>query len=272
MTHARPLTGRDVFWDNVRTVLYALMLALVLRCAVAQPFRIPSGSMQPTMWVGDYILVTKWSYGFSRFSIVPSLFPDAPDTADSDPDGPRDAAGLEQRIFGAAPKRGDVAVFRPIRAQDLDLVKRVVGLPGDTIQVIDGVLHINGDPVQLEPLGNRPFLDWDPIKGAYVPIEVMTYRETLPGGASHLIFDRDPFYRYDNTSAFTLPPGKYFMMGDDRDNSEDSRSPSVGFVPMENFVGRADRVFFSFEPSVQLTAPWTLMSGFRGDRFWKPIE
>src|SRR5688572_17082055 len=130
----------DVFWDNVKTILYALALAMVLRFTIAQPFRIPSGSMQPTLEVGDYIVVTKWSYGYGRFSFAPleGLLP-------------------RGRLFGSAPERGDVVVFRPSPEPDRDFIKRVIGLPGDRIQVIDGVLHINGEAVQHEDLGLQDF-------------------------------------------------------------------------------------------------------------------
>lgn len=241
----------DVFWENVRTILYALALAMVLRFTIAQPFRIPSGSMQPTLEVGDYIVVTKWSYGYSRYSFAPleRLFPHG-------------------RMFDTPPHRGDVIVFRPPPTPEKDFIKRLIGLPGDRIQVIDGVLHINGEPVQREDLGEVEFRD----QSGFVE-HIQAYRETLPGGGpSYVTFDRHPNWDLDQTRVFVVPAGHYFMMGDDRDNSADSRTPTVGFVPEENLVGPAQFVVASFDDSTKLLEPWTLFSGFRGDRFMKRVH
>lgn len=240
----------DVFWDNVKTILYALALAMVLRFTIAQPFRIPSGSMQPTLEVGDYIVVTKWSYGYGRFSFAPleGLLPHG-------------------RLFGSQPQRGDVVVFRPPPEQDRDFIKRVIGLPGDRIQVIDGVLTINGEPVQRESLG---IMNFENEHGEIEPIQ--TYRETLPNGVSYTTFDRGTF-ELDNTRVYEVPEGNYFMMGDDRDNSADSRVPSVvGFVPYDNLVGPAQFVVVSFNNRTSIFQPWTLFTGFRGDRFLKAVN
>jgi len=240
----------DVFWDNVKTILYALALAMVLRFTIAQPFRIPSGSMQPTLEVGDYIVVTKWSYGYGRFSFAPleGLLPHG-------------------RLFGSQPARGDVVVFRPVPEPDRDFIKRVIGLPGDRIQVIDGVLHINGEAVQRESLGITEFQN---ERGEIEPIQ--TYRETLPNGVSYITFDKG-MSELDNTRVYEVPEGNYFMMGDDRDNSADSRVPSVvGFVPYDNLVGPAQFIVVSFNGETSLFRPWTLFTGFRGDRFLKPVN
>jgi len=241
----------SVFWDNVKTILYALALALVLRFTIAQPFRIPSGSMQPTLEVGDYIVVTKWSYGYGRFSFAPleGLLPHG-------------------RLFGSQPHQGDVVVFRPVPEPDRDFIKRVIGMPGDTVQIINGLLHINGEPVQRESLG---LVDFENPNGAVEPIQA--YRETLPSGASYVVFDRTPRGELDNTRVFEVPDGHYFMMGDDRDNSADSRVPSVvGYVPYDNLVGPAQFVVVSFNGNTSLFRPWTLFTGFRGDRFLKSVE
>jgi signal peptidase I len=241
----------DVFWDNVKTILYALALAMLLRFTIAQPFRIPSGSMQPTLEVGDYIVVTKWTYGYGRFSFAPleGLLP-------------------QGRLFGSTPERGDVVVFRPTPEPDRDFIKRVIGMPGDRIQMIDGVLHINGEAVQEEDLGMREFENERGI------IErVQTIRETLPNGASYITFNRNPRSELDNTRVYVVPDGHYFMMGDDRDNSADSRVPSVvGYVPHDNLVGPAQFVVASFDGSTSIFQPWTLFTGFRADRFLKSVE
>jgi len=241
----------SVFWDNVKTILYALALALVLRFTIAQPFRIPSGSMQPTLEVGDYIVVTKWSYGYGRFSFAPleGLLPHG-------------------RLFGSQPQQGDVVVFRPVPEPDRDFIKRVIGMPGDTVQIINGHLHINGEPVQRESLG---LVDFENPNGDIEPIQA--YRETLPTGASYVVFDRTPRSELDNTRVFEVPEGHYFMMGDDRDNSADSRVPSVvGYVPYDNLVGPAQFVVVSFDANTSLFQPWTMFTGFRGDRFLKSVE
>jgi len=212
-------------WENVKTIAYALALAMVIRFAIAQPFRIPSGSMQPTLLVGDYIVVTKWSYGYSRFSVTPlqTLIP------------------IEGRLLATQPKRGDIIVFRPERQEDRDLIKRLVGLPGDRIQVRDGVLFINGEAVKREPLGIRNFKTQE---GAILAIAA--YRETLPNGVTYTTFDREPNGVFDTTPEFVVPEGRYFFMGDDRDNSDDSRG-SVGYVPFDHLVGHAQFVFASFD-------------------------
>jgi signal peptidase I len=240
----------DVFWDNVKTILYALALAMVLRFTIAQPFRIPSGSMQPTLEVGDYIVVTKWSYGYGRFSFAPleGLLPHG-------------------RLFGSQPQRGDVVVFRPVPEPDRDFIKRVIGLPGDRIQVVDGLLHINGEAVERQSLGDTAFENEHGLTEY-----IATYRETLPNGVSYTTFDKG-VTELDNTRVYEVPEGHYFMMGDDRDNSADSRVPSVvGFVPYDNLVGPAQFVVVSFNGSTSLFRPWTLFTGFRGDRFLKSVN
>ncbi|HRO04112.1 MAG TPA: signal peptidase I [Terricaulis sp.] len=241
--------GMAAFWENVRVILYALALAMVLRFTIAQPFRIPSGSMQPTLEIGDYIVVTKWSFGYSRYSFAPleGLLPHG-------------------RLFGSLPDRGEVVVFRPPHEPSKDYIKRVVGMPGDRIQVIEGVLHINGEPVGMESLGVQEFEN-----GAGFIERINAYRETLPNGVSYTVFDRNPRAELDNTREVTVPEGHYFMMGDDRDFSDDSRR-SVGFVPAENLVGPAKFVVVSFDHTTNLFMPWTLFTGFRGGRFLKAVE
>jgi signal peptidase I len=202
----------------------ALVLLVVLRFAALHPFRMPSGSMQPTLGIGDHFLVAKWSYGYSRYSFAPlhDLLP-------------------RGRWLAHAPERGDLVVFRPVPEPDRDFIKRLIGLPGDRIQMIDGALHINGQAVVREAIAAVE------IEQAGFSERVPAFRETLPNGVSYVTLDRTPRSELDNTRVFVVPAGHYFMMGDDRDNSADSRVPSmVGYVPYDNLVGRVDYILASW--------------------------
>lgn len=244
--------------DLIKTVLLALLIAGVIRTAAVQPFRIPSGSMQPTLLVGDYIIVSKWSYGYSKYS--PPFFSFGP------------SGRLALPLLSSKPKRGDVIVFRPPGQTDTDFVKRLVGLPGDRIQMRRGILYVNGEAVKRELVGKQDFQDWKDEYGKMtryvVPVEV--YRETLPNGVTYTTFNRYDNAPLDDTRVFEVPEGHYFMMGDDRDNSDDSRQ-DVGFVPFENLVGRAEFTFVSFSPKTSFVLPWTWFTGLRGGRLFKPI-
>lgn len=226
------------FGETVKVIVQALLLALVIRTFLFQPFSIPSGSMMPTLLVGDYLFVSKWSYGFSKYSIPfsPPLF--------------------EGRLLGSAPDRGDVVVFRKPHEEETDYIKRLIGLPGDRIQVRDGVLSINGKPVPREAVGE--FVADD---GTTVP----QYRETLPNGVSYLTLDLSPSSAGDNTREFVVPDGHYFMMGDNRDNSLDSRF-DVGYVPFENLVGKAQVIFFSVQDDVSPLEIWKWPTDLRPTR------
>ncbi|WP_343564798.1 signal peptidase I [Kiloniella sp. b19] len=211
--------------SNAKTIGWALVFAFVIRTLVFEPFNIPSGSMKPTLLVGDYLFVSKMSYGLGKYS-----FPLLTGTLDYD-----------GRILGEEPERGDVVVFRLPSDPTVDYIKRVVALPGETVQVRAGVLYINGEPVKRESRGERLVED---SRG--FPLRVTEYLETLPGGREHLIWEVTDSGPLDNTPVFTVPEGHYFFMGDNRDNSQDSRvTRSVGPVPYENLIGRADRLFFS---------------------------
>ncbi|MCP9233559.1 signal peptidase I [Mesorhizobium sp. LMG 17147] len=230
--------------ETVSVIVQALLLALVIRTLLFQPFSIPSGSMRPTLLEGDYLFVTKWSYGFSRYSL---------------PFGPNIFSG---RIWGSEPKRGDVVVFKFPPDPSVDYIKRVVGLPGDKIQVKDGQLFINDVGVPRVKVGQIDNRDITEENG---PVDV--YRETLPNGVSYDTLDLTQASIGDNTKEFKVPPGHYFMMGDNRDNSSDSRF-TVGFVPDENLVGRANLVFFSIGGSASPLEIWKWPSQMRASRLF----
>jgi signal peptidase I len=224
--------------ETIRVVLQGLLIALVIRILLFQPFSIPSGSMMPTLLIGDYLFVSQYSYGYSRYSLPfsPPLF--------------------SGRIFASPPERGDVVVFRLPRDDSTHYIKRVIGFPGDRIRMIDGLLHINGVPVKRERIGD--FID-DENGGA----RVRRWRETLPNGVSYQTLDLEENGFLDNTEEYLVPPGHYFMMGDNRDDSADSRVPSaVGYVPFENLVGKAQIIFFSIgddEPAWHIWSwPWAV--------------
>jgi signal peptidase I len=219
--------------EMVKTVAYALLIAVVFRTLLFQPFWIPSGSMKSTLLCGDYLFISKYAYGYSQAS-CPSVF------------GVNLCPFLSGRIFSSEPERGDVIVFKHPRNGE-DYIKRLVGMPGETVQVTDGVLQINGQSVPLRP--NGQFLDPardNCVNSARRDVLLESQIETLPGGREHITLNTGDNYPFDNTAAFTVPEGHFFMMGDHRDNSLDSRDMrGVGFVPFENLIGRAEIVAVS---------------------------
>ncbi|MBP1850833.1 signal peptidase I [Rhizobium halophytocola] len=239
---------QSALWENIKVVIQALLLATVIRTVLFQPFTIPSGSMMPTLLVGDYIFVNKFAYGFSKYSLPfsPNLF--------------------SGRIFASEPKRGDVVVFRFPPNPEVDYIKRLIGLPGDRIQVINDVLYLNGKPVPREPDGTFTS-DYHLDPGADVPV----FREQLPSGRNYDTLDQSTDSRGDNTREFIVPPDHYFMMGDNRDNSLDSRF-DVGFVPAENLVGRASLIFFSLGNDTSFREIWKWPSNMRWDRIFKSVD
>jgi signal peptidase I len=250
----------------LRLVIEVALIAWVIRSLIFAPFNIPSGSMLPALFIGDYVLVAKWPYGYSRFSF-PWGFP-----------------SLEGRIFGSLPKRGDVVVFR-VPGTDEDFVKRVVGLPGDTVAVQDGMLVVNGRPVprQSEATFAMPISNNSPCRvvGGALAMTGQTdsgepaclypvYRESLPDGHSYRVIDQVDNPRADDFPQTRVPEGRLFLMGDNRDDSLDSRFSSaeggIGFVPIENVIGRATIIFFSTDGSAEYLKPWTWFTALRTDR------
>ena len=236
--------------ETLRTVVYAVLIALVVRTFAYEPFNIPSGSMLPTLLIGDYLFVSKFSYGYSRYSLPWSL------------------PLISGRVIEDTPERGDVAVFKLPTDNKTDYIKRLVGLPGDRIQVRDGVLHINDEPVERERVATRTVSRYGGAK-----VQVVEYRETLPNGRQHLIWEESDHEPLDNTQVYSVPQGHYFAMGDNRDRSQDSRVLSaVGFVPYENLIGRAEFLFYSHDGSAAIWEIWRWPAAIRFGRIGQGIE
>jgi signal peptidase I len=249
MTMASEKKAAGGIGEVFKILVQALLLALVFRIVLFQPFSIPSTSMMPTLLINDYVFVSKYAYGYSRHSFPYSLAP------------------FEGRIWAEAPERGDVAVFKLPSDGATDYIKRVIGLPGDRIQMIGGVLHINGEPVRRERI--EDFTGADPLSADR---PVAAWRETLPNGVSYVTLDLRTDGYGDDTQEFLVPAGYYFMMGDNRDNSIDSRFPNeVGMVPFENFVGRAEVIFFSIDEDSAPWELWTWPTDLRLDRFFRGL-
>ena len=229
----------ESFWEITRTLIYALLVALAVRTLAYQPFNIPSGSMVPTLLEGDFLFVSKFSYGYSRYSL------------------PFGIPLFRGRILGSEPERGDVVVFQLPRDPSQTYIKRLIGLPGDVIRVDGGVLHINGEPVDRELVGLQNLAS--------------LYVETLPNGVEHEILEVTDSRRSDNTPDFRVPEGHYFMMGDNRDNSTDSRFADVGMIPEENLVGRAEFIWFSLEDA-RAWQIWKWPWAIRFDRMFTGID
>jgi signal peptidase I len=244
-TSARKQEG---FGETVKTVLYTLVVALVIRTFLFEPFNIPSGSMIPTLLVGDYLFVSKYSYGYSKHSVPFSLVP------------------FSGRISISTPERGDVIVFKLPSDNKTDYIKRLIGLPGDTIRMQSGRLFINGNLIEREWVDEFPYRD---TEGSVR--RPARYKETLPGGLVHYILEEGDDRRLDNTREFLVPENHFFMMGDNRDNSLDSRA-DVGFVPEENLVGRAEFMFFSTDGTASIWEIWKWPFAIRFDRLFNEIS
>ncbi|HEY0900926.1 MAG TPA: signal peptidase I [Micavibrio sp.] len=245
-----PLNAREEWTEFMKTALIAVVLAMLIRTFLYEPFNIPSSSMKPTLEIGDYLFVSKPAYGFSKHSFPLGL-------------------GLfEGRVMadGKVPQRGDVVVFYNDKTGQ-DYIKRVIGLPGDRVQVNDGQLYLNRQKVPREIIGLKKVREGDFE-------QVLTeYTQTLPEGAMFSIYEESDSRPLDNTEEFLVPAGHYFMMGDNRDNSQDSRVQSaVGFVPYDNLIGRASFIFFSTDGSAGLAEVWKWPFAIRYGRIFDSID
>lgn len=236
--------------ETIRTIIYAVLIAVVIRTFAYEPFKIPSESMLPTLMIGDYLFVSKFSYGYSRHSFPFSLAP------------------ISGRIFEEVPERGDVAVFKKPIGEPVDYIKRIMGLPGDKLQMINGVLFINGKAVKRERV--EDYVDHDRYGNAR---QIAQYRETLPSGRTYLTLDTTIQGLMDNTDVYSIPEGHVFGMGDNRDNSTDSRFLAhVGYIPMENLVGRAEIIFMSLNGSADWYEVWKYPFAIRWNRILTPLN
>lgn len=245
-----PLNAREEWSEFMKTAFIAVLLALMIRTFLFEPFNIPSGSMKPTLEVGDYLFVYKPAYGYSRHSFPFSLAP------------------IEGRIMTGdrVPQRGDVVVFKLPSNPRVDYIKRIIGMPGDTIQVIDGEVYLNRRKLPREMVGLKE------ITEGGVTLPVYEYIQTLPEGAMFSIYEKSDHEPLDNTEEYVVPLGHYFMMGDNRDNSQDSRvMKMVGYVPEVNFVGRASMIFFSTNGYANIGEIWKWPWTIRYDRIFNMI-
>ncbi len=245
-----PLNAKEEATEFAKTLLFAFAIALIIRMFLFEPFNIPSGSMKPTLLVGDYLITSKPAYGYGQYTFSLFLKSYIP-------------APFEGRIFARPPKRGDIAVFFVPYAGD-NYIKRVVGMPGDTIQMKRGRLYINDKLIPREPVGLHQEEDGETL---------IEYLETLPDGVIHRIYERSDDEVLDNTDVYTVPEDHYFMMGDNRDNSQDSRIVNgVGYVAFENIVGRADRIFFSENGTAHIWEIWKWPGAIRYGRIFENLQ
>lgn len=247
MSKAVKKSGRGELVDTIVVVVEALLIAVLFRTFLYQPFSIPTASMQSTLMIGDYFVANKFVWGYGKYSFPVAL-------------------PFNGRIMGREPNRGDVAVFHNISNEDY--IKRVIGLPGDKIQVTNGILNINGTPVERELIGEGT--DTDSFNNT-VPVKL--YKETLPNGVSHTIQEISDNAPLDNTSEYIVPAGHYFMMGDNRDRSQDSRVLSaVGYVSAGALLGKAEARFFSITGNIPPWQLWQWPANVRWDRMFQTVN
>lgn len=261
-TYTAPATAKKT-GSSWKTLLLFLLFAWALRSFIVAPFSIPSGSMLPRLFIGDYLMVAKWPYGYSRASFLFGFPP------------------IEGRFFASLPERGDVVVFRGPEGNDV--IKRVIGLPGDTVATVNGMLVLNGKPLPRQATGsfpmpispNSPCQVVPPARAQVVRSGEQdvclyaTFTETLPNGRSYSVIDQVERPEADDFGPVTVPEGTVFVMGDNRDNSADSRFPppyGMGYVPLENLVGRALVTFWSTDGSAEWLKPWTWFTALRANR------
>ncbi len=240
---------KNTFKELFKTLLIAGTIAIFFRSIFYEPFNIPSGSMVPTLLVGDYLFVSKYTYGYSKYSFPFGVVP------------------IKDRLLYKTPKRGDVIVFRKPGDETIDYIKRLVALPNDTVQVKQGILYINSKKIKRIKTNIRM------RKNTFGDEKIFSqYEEIFDNSQSHQIIessDNDPF---DDTIMFKVPLNHFFFMGDNRDNSKDSRTPEVGFVPKKNLIGKAEIIFFSHNSSASIFEFWNWHKAIRFSRIGKAIK
>ena len=237
------------FWETVRTVVYAILIALVVRTVAFEPFNIPSGSMVPSLLIGDYLFVSKYSYGYSRHSL------------------PFSVPLFDGRLLFTEPERGDVAVFKLPRDNRTDYIKRIIGLPGDRIRLERGVVYLNGEPVMRQRI--EDYRERIPEANGYA---IAQFIETLPNGRAYRVIEFTEGGGLDDTQEYVVPADHYFALGDNRDNSQDSRvANGVGFIPRENLVGRAEVLFFSVNGEAHIWEVWKWPRAIRLGRLFLKV-
>ena len=236
------------FWDTVKTVIYAVLIAVLIRTFLFEPFKIPSGSMYPTLYVGDFLFVSKYTYGYSKHSFPFSI------------------PLFDGRIWEDKPTQGDVVIFKYPQDNRTDFIKRIIGLAGDKIKLEKGRVFINGQMLPREEIEDFVVRDSHGNAERY-----HQYIETLPNGVKHHILEVSDNEAEDNVEELTVPEGYIFVMGDNRDRSDDSRV-SVGFVPLENLVGKARVLFFSQDPEYSWYKPWLWPRKIRWNRIFDTIK
>jgi signal peptidase I len=245
---AKPARKKSELRETIVVIVEALLIALIFRTFLYQPFSIPTASMQSTLMIGDYFIANKFTWGFGKYSF-PIALP------------------FNGRVFGGTPERGQVAVFRNEITGE-DYIKRIIGLPGETIQMREGRLYINDAQVEREQVGTAQDTDSE-----MRTIPVTVYRETLPNGVSHTIQEIADNGPLDNTAEYIVPAGHYFMMGDNRDRSQDSRVLSqVGYVPFDAFIGKAEARFFSIKDNLPPWQLWQWPANVRWDRMFQLVN